>query len=106
MKAIEEFRQIFVDQNVVTKYFKTKWLPKIEIRVSAKRSIPLANQEMHGAMEAYRARLKLKLLSELNAGVHQRVDWLVHTLTTELHSYYWFDLYSEESGSFKNVRQA
>lgn len=104
MDAVEEFMQIFVDQNAFLEYFKTKWLPKIEIWVSAMRTLPLANQEMHGAIEAYHARLKLKLLNESNAAAFQRVDWLVHTLTTELHSYYWFDQYSEESGSFRNVR--
>eukprot|EP01018_Ginkgo_biloba_P040190 Gb_37568 [translate_table: standard] len=104
MDAVEEFMQVFVDQNAFLEYFKTRWLPKIEIWVSAMRTLPLANQEMHGAIEAYHDRLKPKLLNELHTGVCQRVDWLVHTLTTEVHSYYWFDQYAEESGFFRNIR--
>lgn len=104
MDAVEEFMQVFVDQNAFLEYFKIQWLPKIEIWVTAMRTLPLANQEMHGAIEGYHARLKHKLLNELQSGACQRVDWLVHALTTEVHSYYWFEQYSEESGSFRAIR--
>ncbi|GLJ43699.1 hypothetical protein SUGI_0909890 [Cryptomeria japonica] len=77
MDAVEEFMQVFVDQNAFLEYFKIQWLPKIEIWVTAMRTLPLANQEMHGAIEAYHARLKPKLLNDLQSDACQRADWAI-----------------------------
>ncbi|KAF2299546.1 hypothetical protein GH714_032488 [Hevea brasiliensis] len=41
----------------------------------------------------------------IHIGALQRVDWLVHKLTTELHSSYWLDKYANESDSFQNVKE-
>ncbi|KAK9034753.1 hypothetical protein V6N11_050906 [Hibiscus sabdariffa] len=62
--ALEELTLDFVDQSAFMEYFKSTWVPKIEI-----------------------------------------VDWLVHKLTTELHSAYWLDRYADESDSFLNVKE-
>ena len=64
------------------------------------RNLPLASQEASGAIEAYHVKLKVKLYDDSHLGALQRVDWLVHKLTTELHSSYWLDRYADESDSF------
>uniref|UniRef100_A0A2P2L3S3 Uncharacterized protein LOC105124571 n=1 Tax=Rhizophora mucronata TaxID=61149 RepID=A0A2P2L3S3_RHIMU len=73
--------------------------------LSTMRSLPLASQEASGAIEAYHTKLKAKLFDDSHLGAFQRVDWLVHKLTTELHSCYWLDRYADESGSFQNVKE-
>eukprot|EP01018_Ginkgo_biloba_P000559 Gb_27435 [translate_table: standard] len=95
--AMEEFREDFVDHCAFLEYFKARWLPKIEMLVTAMRTLPLASQETCGAIETYHFRLKSNLLNESDTGAYQRADWLVHKLTTEVHSHYWFDKYSEEN---------
>lgn len=69
------------------------------------RNYPLASQEASGALEAYHVKLKAKLFDDSHLGALQRVDWLVHKLTTELHSSYWLDRYADESDSFQNVKE-
>lgn len=69
------------------------------------RTLPLASQEASGAIEAYHVKLKAKLFDDSHLGALQRVDWLVHKLTTELHSSYWLDRYADESDSFQNVKE-
>lgn len=69
------------------------------------KTLPLASQEASGAIEAYHVKLKLKLYDDSHLGALQRVDWLVHKLTTELHSSYWLDRYADESDSFQNVKE-
>lgn len=66
---------------------------------------PLASQEAGGAVEAYHLKLKSKLYDDSQLGSLQRVDWLVHKLTTEIHSSYWLDRYADESGSFETVKE-
>lgn len=69
------------------------------------KTLPLASQEASGAIEAYHVKLKSKLYDDSNLGSLQRVDWLVHKLTTELHSSYWLDRYADESDLFPNVKE-
>lgn len=69
------------------------------------KTLPLASQEASGAIEAYHVKLKVKLYDDSHLGALQRVDWLVHKLTTELHSSYWLDRYADESDSFQNVKE-
>lgn len=69
------------------------------------KSLPLASQEASGAIEAYHVKLKVKLFDDTHLGALRRVDWLVHKLTTELHSTYWLDRYADESDSFQNVKE-
>lgn len=104
MDLIEEFIQDFVDQTAFINYFKDSWVPKIEMWLTVMRTLPLASQEASGAVEAYHLRLKQKLYDDSHLGALQRVDWLVHKLTTELHSSYWLDRHADESGSFQNVK--
>lgn len=101
---LERFTQDFVDQTAFIQYFKASWLPKIEMWLSTMRVLPLASQEASGAIEAYHVKLKAKLFDDSHLGALQRVDWLVHKLTTELHSSYWLDRYADESDSFQNVK--
>ncbi|EOY25229.1 hypothetical protein QUC31_009182 [Theobroma cacao] len=103
--ALEELIQDFVDQNAFVEYFKSSWVPKIEMWLSTMKTIPLASQEASGAIEAYHVKLKTKLFDDSHLGALQRVDWLVHKLTTELHSTYWLDRYADESDSFLNVKE-
>ncbi|XP_010249825.1 PREDICTED: uncharacterized protein LOC104592258 isoform X2 [Nelumbo nucifera] len=105
MDAIEEFMQIFVDQCAFMDYFRARWLPSLELWVNGMRTLPVSNQEPHAALESYHLRLKSKLFNELQAASWLRVDWLVHTLTTEFHSLYWFEQYTEETGYFRNLRE-
>ncbi|PPR97007.1 hypothetical protein GOBAR_AA23667 [Gossypium barbadense] len=76
--ALEECIQDFVDQTAFVDYFRSSWMPKI---------------------------LKTKLSDDSHLGALLRVDWLVHKLTTELHSTYWLNRYADESNSFQNVKE-
>lgn len=73
--------------------------------LSTMKTLPLASQEASSAIEAYHVKLKAKLFDDSHLGALQRVDWLVHKLTTELHSSYWLDRYADESDSFQNVKE-
>lgn len=64
----------------------------------------MADQEPYASIESYHLRLKSRVLSLLRANSHQRVDLLVHALTTQFHSFYWFDQYVVETGYFENLR--
>lgn len=97
LDAMEEFMEDFIDQSAFLEYLKAQWMPKIEMWVTAMRTLPLASQETCAAIEAYHSKLKSKLFNEADTGAYQRTDWLVHKLTTEVHSYYWFDDFSEEN---------
>ncbi|GJZ17666.1 zinc finger, SWIM-type containing protein [Tanacetum coccineum] len=68
------------------------------------KTIPLASQQASGAIEAYHVKLKMKLFDDSHIGALQIVDWLVHKLTTELHSSYWLDRYADENDTFQNVK--
>jgi len=68
------------------------------------RNLPLASQESCGAIEGYHLKLKVKAYDDVQLDALQRVDWLVHKLTTELHSSYWINLFADESGSFPEVK--
>ncbi|MBA0835002.1 hypothetical protein Goarm_007315 [Gossypium armourianum] len=103
--ALEELILDFVDQSAFMEYFKSTWVPKIEMWLSTIKTFPLASQEASGAIEAYHVKLKTKLFDDSHLGALQRVDWLVHKLTTELHSAYWLDRYADESDSFQHVKE-
>lgn len=103
--ALEELTLDFVDQTAFLEYFKSSWVPKIEMWLSTMKTLPLASQETSGAIEAYHVKLKSKLFDDSHLGALQRVDWLVHKLTTELHSAYWLDRFADESDSFQNVKE-
>ncbi|KAL3835693.1 hypothetical protein ACJIZ3_010429 [Penstemon smallii] len=103
--SLEEFSLDFVDQNSFMQYFKASWVPKIEMWLTSMKTLPLASQEASGAIEAYHVKLKSKLYDDSHLGSLQRVDWLVHKLTTELHSSYWLDRYADESDSFQIVKE-
>ncbi|XP_027182819.1 uncharacterized protein LOC113781149 [Coffea eugenioides] len=105
MVPLEKFTQDFVDQTAFLNYFRATWLPKIEMWLTSMRTLPLASQESSGAIEAYHVKLKVKLYDDSHLGAFQRVDWLVHKLTTELHSSYWLDRFADESDSFQNVKE-
>ncbi|KAF9616838.1 hypothetical protein IFM89_032688 [Coptis chinensis] len=105
LDAVLEFTEIFIDQSTFMDYFKGQWLPKIVMWISTMRTLPVANLEIIAAIESYHFRLESKLFNELHAGSWLRVDWLVHSLTSEFHALYWFDLYSEETGCFRNMRE-
>ncbi|KAL1556976.1 hypothetical protein AAHA92_12522 [Salvia divinorum] len=103
--ALEELLLDFVDQTSFMQYFRDSWLPKIEMWLELMKTLPLASQEASGAIEAYHVKLKTKLYDDSHLGSLQRVDWLVHKLTTELHSSYWLDCYADESDLFQNVKE-
>ncbi|KAK8676647.1 hypothetical protein V6N13_142219 [Hibiscus sabdariffa] len=103
--SLEELIQDFADQTAFMNYFKSSWVPKIEMWLLTMKSFPLASQEVSGAIEAYHVKLKTKLFDDSHLGALQRVDWLVHKLITELHSTYWLDRYADESDSFQNVKE-
>lgn len=104
MDALDQLFQDFVDQTTFIQYFKSFWVPKLEMWIDTIRNLPLASQESCGAIEGYHLKLKLKAYDDSQLDAHQRVDWLVHKLTTELHSGYWLNLYADESGSFPQVK--
>lgn len=73
--------------------------------LSTMKTLPLASQEASGAIEAYHVKLKEKLFDDSHLGALQRVDWLVHKLTADLHSSYLLDRVADESDSFQNVKE-
>ncbi|CAH8310017.1 unnamed protein product [Eruca vesicaria subsp. sativa] len=103
-KALERLTHDFADQTAFMQYFKSTWLPKIGMWLSTIKNLALASQEACGAIEAYHVKLKVKLFDDTHLNALKRVDWLVHKLTTELHSSYWLDRYADESDSFQNVK--
>ncbi|CAJ2643420.1 unnamed protein product [Trifolium pratense] len=102
--AIEEFMQIFVDQCAFIDYFKSHTLAIIDVWINGIKSLHVTTPEPHAAMESYHLKLKSTLLKENYANFWSRVNWLIHTLTTEFHSLYWLDQYSLETGYFENLR--
>ncbi|KAK6921455.1 Zinc finger, SWIM-type [Dillenia turbinata] len=103
--AMEELTQDFVDQTAFVQYFKDSWVPKIEMWLETMKSLPLGSQEASGAIEAYHVKLKSSLYEDSHPSSLQRVDWLVHKLTTELHSGYWLDRIADDTDSFLDVRE-
>ncbi|KAB2053859.1 hypothetical protein ES319_A12G215300v1 [Gossypium barbadense] len=73
--ALEELILDFVDQSAFMEYFKSTWVPKIEMWLSTIKTFPLASQEASGAIEAYHVKLKTKLFDDSHLGALQRVDW-------------------------------
>ncbi|XP_061346206.1 uncharacterized protein LOC133291878 isoform X2 [Gastrolobium bilobum] len=104
MDAVEELMQIFVDQCAFMDYFKSHWLATIDMWINGIKSLPVTTPEPHAAIEFYHLKLKSTLLKETYANFWPRVDWLIHTLTTEFHSIYWLDQYSLETGYLQNLR--
>ncbi|KAG0480815.1 hypothetical protein HPP92_011673 [Vanilla planifolia] len=105
MIVLEELLQDFVDQTLFMKYFKSCWVPKIEMWLTTMQNLPLASEECCGAIEGYHVKLKLKVYEDSQLDALERVDWLVHKLTMEIHSSYWLDLYADETGSFPSVKE-
>ncbi|KAK4758663.1 hypothetical protein SAY87_019964 [Trapa incisa] len=103
--AMEELLEDFVDQTTFLEYFKAHWVPKIDMWLSAMKSLPLASQEASGAIETYHLKLKTALFDDSHLGALRRVDWLVHRLTTEVYSSYWLARYADGSDSFQNVKE-
>ncbi|XP_039687846.1 uncharacterized protein [Medicago truncatula] len=104
MDAIDELMQIFVDQCDFIDYLKSHILAIIDVWINGIKSLPVTTPKPHDAMESYHLKLKSTLLKESHANFWSRVDWLIHTLTTEFHSLYWLDQYSLETGYFENLR--
>ncbi|KAJ3674007.1 hypothetical protein LUZ60_005999 [Juncus effusus] len=105
MGDLEVLFQDFVDQVDFVEYFKSFWVPKLEMWLEAIRTLPLSSLESNGAIEEYHLNLKQKAYEDSHLDSLQRVDWLVHRLTTEIHSTYWLSLHSFESGSFPDVKE-
>lgn len=89
--------------------FKTAWNNNVSVLcladmwINGIKSLPVATPEPHAAIEYYHLRLKSRLLKENHANFQPRIDWLIHTLTTEFHSLYWLDQYNLETGYFENL---
>lgn len=64
--------------------------------MAALKNLPLASQETAAAMEFHHQQLKLRLLNEKDSSVYERADWLVHKLSTKVHSYFWLDECSDK----------
>ncbi|XP_028779360.1 uncharacterized protein LOC114735774 [Neltuma alba] len=101
--AIEEFMQIFVDQCGFIDYFKSHCLSNIDMWINGVKSLPVTTPDLHAAIESYHLRLKSRLLKETCANFWPRIDWLIHTLTTEFHSLYWLNQYNLETGYLENL---
>ncbi|KAK9046171.1 hypothetical protein V6N11_052070 [Hibiscus sabdariffa] len=70
--SLEELIQDFADQTAFMNYFKSSWVPKIEMWLLTMKSFPLASQETSGAIEAYHVKLKTKLFDDSHLGALQR----------------------------------
>ncbi|TYK31403.1 uncharacterized protein E5676_scaffold455G007110 [Cucumis melo var. makuwa] len=102
--AVEQFKRRFADQCVFDDYLTRTWLPDIESWVNSIRLHPVSTLEANAAIEAYHIRLKSKLFKEQSNSSSSRVDWLIHTLTTQVHSSYWLDQYSLDTGYLGSFR--
>ncbi|OIW15052.1 hypothetical protein TanjilG_13979 [Lupinus angustifolius] len=106
MDTVEEFMQIFVDQCTFMDYFKSRWLASIDLWTNGIKILPVSTPEPYAAIESYHLKLKSMLLKKNCANFWSRVDWLIHTLSTKLHSAYWLEQYSLETGYFENLRDS
>uniref|UniRef100_A0A7N0VJI9 SWIM-type domain-containing protein n=1 Tax=Kalanchoe fedtschenkoi TaxID=63787 RepID=A0A7N0VJI9_KALFE len=102
--AVEEFMQIFVDHCSFMDYFKSHCLAKLDLLVKAINTLPVASQESHAAIESYHLRLNSNFVNACHSDSRPRNDWLIHILTTEVHSLYWFDQYITETGFFEDLK--
>lgn len=75
-----------------------------ELWVNRVKTLPVASQGTYASIESYHLRLKSRVLSLQPVYSYQRVDLLVHSLTMQFHSFYWFDQYISETGYFENLR--
>lgn len=57
------------------------------------KTLPIASQEVSGALEVHHVKLKVKPYGDSHLGAVQRVGGLAHKLIAELHSSYWLDLH-------------
>ncbi|OEL30593.1 hypothetical protein BAE44_0008388 [Dichanthelium oligosanthes] len=106
---VEVQREIFIQlgkiiYNIWSDKNANKIHPLIEMWIDSFRNVPLASQESCGSIEGYHLKLKVKAYDDVQLDALQRLDWLVHKLTTEVHSSYWINLFADESGSFPEVK--
>ncbi|KAJ6790841.1 Uncharacterized protein M6B38_248215 [Iris pallida] len=92
--SFEALMDDFVDCSDFMDYFKAIWYPRIDMWITALKTLPLASMEVSAVIECYHNQLKLRLLNEKDSSVYQRADWLADKLCTKVHSYYWLDEYA------------
>ncbi|KAI5070538.1 hypothetical protein GOP47_0014881 [Adiantum capillus-veneris] len=99
---LESFYNQYSQENEFIMYLKTYWESKIEMWVWATRNFPHVGQDTNGSIEAYHGQLKSKFLGSTKRLVAQRVDWLLHKLTTSCLPHYWFLQQLKDNGFRRN----
>ena len=74
----------------------------VEMWVRASRSLPHANQDTNGAIEAYHGVLEKHFLGAFKGLVGRRIDWLLDTLTESCMPYCGYMQMRKDAGFVKN----
>ena len=75
----------------------------IDSWVRASRTLPHANQDTNGSIEAYHGFLKKRFLGSFKRLNGRRIDWLIHILTSKVTPYYWYNHKMKNLGFIKNT---
>ena len=87
------------------RYVEEQWLFQIDMWVVGYRELPYAVQDTNVAIEGYHSTLKATLKSRKCHMLGRRVDWLIHELTGEVLSHFWYQCLKKRFGFVINKRQ-
>ena len=71
-------------------YVEDQWLYKVHMWVVGSRELPYAGQDTNAAIEGYHSTLKATLKAGKCRMLGCRVDWLMHELTGEVLTHFWY----------------
>ena len=80
------------------RYVEEQWLYRAHMWVVGYRELPYASQDTNAAIEGYHSTLKSTLKSCKSRMVGRRVDWLIHELTSEVLTHFWYQCLRKRFG--------
>ena len=86
------------------RYVEEQWLFRAYMWVVGYRKLPYAGQDTNAAIEGYHSTLKATLKSGKCCMVGHRVDWLIHELTGEVLTHFWYQCLRKRFGFVINKR--
>ena len=86
------------------RYVEEQWLYRAHMWVVGYRELPYAGQDTNAAIEGYHSTLKSTLKSCKFRMVGRRVDWLIHKLTGEVLTHFWYQCLRKRFGFVINKR--
>ena len=85
-------------------YVEEQWLFKAHMWVGGYKELPYASQDTNAAIEGYHSTLKATLKAAKCHMLGRRVDWLVHELTGEVLTHFWYQNLRKRFGFVINKR--